>query len=925
MGDSSGEQSSPKQPQQQQRPPLPPEQSGNRTHFLNLLRSYGDFAPREGQEHRDEEYQQDVPQQLQSNEDTVRASNVAEGANIHQRSTSSLPDLFVPPSPAATSAAASAAGSLLFSNKQPGIRPRTTMSMEYSDYANNVAPSGIVPSSSIPNVASAITLVSDNTTSGRPHPPRPPPVANRDQSVFYTTIETGNAGGKSEFIKEDEDSLLDGEGIAADDDDERPDQTKTNEEKNPPQNQANDGNGGPSIMSPRTTQKVEDAFLYPSRNSPGKNVQQPQQPHLLSPSKKPENIRTRGRSVSFGRMMNTNPQQSQRQLQQQRPRHRTINSSSGEDIILNQSGSISGSDDYAISFEANMSASNYNLNVIRKRLQSDKMSSINLDDLLSSGPYEMEAETNILKALEVNNTRHQRYFSETSTILSGVPDTVAHDFSLEDEGEVTMDPQDGSQEAYSSSYHGASLTDEYEQQTPPPPPFGSAGMEEEMPLIKTKNKRSHRRTMSVEDRLAGLTIEYSNLEDSKKRSDLGNGNPEMPINIQSSGDVFRNNTAVIAHKDHLLSPVPRRKYTDISDKLPAVVEIDEETPQISVKDDRSSDDDDKPTCDNDAQTTDSRYSGKVQTKHQKMLAKATDRLKDDLEVWRTFFSPRRENVNTYIKFVFIWMGIPLIGVAFLLYYAFDNPPTYDEDESHKASVSWWLLFCARQVITLSLALFLQLIIVDFLSVGTRIMLRIVGPILTLLVVQSRGWPFVFFFWSILNFGLSWGDREFARHWLYWQDYIGLFNDRNRSGDIVNSSMYTTVLILTAVVSVVVAIKRFAVGLWLSRNTFRKFLDLSRYHSFLLQGVDTDILTCFFSVSSLCDRSLRSSTRKTHEQNGIGQSSCASCKKTRSGEKSRHAKSCCARIVSHYLYNAKVLKTQMHGHLLAVLWHGILGR
>jgi hypothetical protein len=84
----------------------------------------------------------------------------------------------------------------------------------------------------------------------------------------------------------------------------------------------------------------------------------------------------------------------------------------------------------------------------------------------------------------------------------------------------------------------------------------------------------------------------------------------------------------------------------------------------------------------------------------------------------------------------------------------------------------------RQIITLSIALLLQLVIVDFLSVGTRATLRVFGPVMTLLIVQSRGWPLVFFWWSILNFAFIQEDRKRSRHWLFWQNYVGLFNSDN---------------------------------------------------------------------------------------------------------------------------------------------------
>jgi hypothetical protein len=114
-----------------------------------------------------------------------------------------------------------------------------------------------------------------------------------------------------------------------------------------------------------------------------------------------------------------------------------------------------------------------------------------------------------------------RFISETSTILTGVPETMAHDFSLEKGHDDNTDSplRDASQadDAFvSSTYRGTNSTEEdYPQQTPPPPPRQPhfLDMEDEMPLIKVDKKtRCHRRSMSVEDQLAGLTIEFSNLE-----------------------------------------------------------------------------------------------------------------------------------------------------------------------------------------------------------------------------------------------------------------------------------------------------------------------------------------------------------------------------------------------------------------------------
>jgi hypothetical protein len=49
---------------------------------------------------------------------------------------------------------------------------------------------------------------------------------------------------------------------------------------------------------------------------------------------------------------------------------------------------------------------------------------------------------------------------------------------------------------------------------------------------------------------------------------------------------------------------------------------------------------------------------------------------------------------------------------------------------------------------------------------------------TLKVVQARGWPFMLFFWSIFNMILLCGSHKFAAHWLFYQDFLDVFNEKN---------------------------------------------------------------------------------------------------------------------------------------------------
>jgi hypothetical protein len=55
--------------------------------------------------------------------------------------------------------------------------------------------------------------------------------------------------------------------------------------------------------------------------------------------------------------------------------------------------------------------------------------------------------------------------------------------------------------------------------------------------------------------------------------------------------------------------------------------------------------------------------------------------------------------------------------------------------------------------------------------------------------------------------------------LFHQDLIRVFNETNPSGDVVNNQWYTSVLLIAVSVNIVVALKRFLVGLYLRRDTF----------------------------------------------------------------------------------------------------------
>lgn len=142
--------------------------------------------------------------------------------------------------------------------------------------------------------------------------------------------------------------------------------------------------------------------------------------------------------------------------------------------------------------------------------------------------------------------------------------------------------------------------------------------------------------------------------------------------------------------------------------------------------------------------------------------------------------------------------LPSTGIAALLFYVGDNPPCGTQQDCLRASaraeilgnvtdaveeraidnilgprgvrydspsISWWILFIGvRQVITLSLARLFESFIVDFWILKTKSASAILGPYLSLMIVQAKGWPLQFILWGLLDIGMLYGDRPFARHW-----------------------------------------------------------------------------------------------------------------------------------------------------------------
>jgi hypothetical protein len=209
-----------------------------------------------------------------------------------------------------------------------------------------------------------------------------------------------------------------------------------------------------------------------------------------------------------------------------------------------------------------------------------------------------------------------------------------------------------------------------------------------------------------------------------------------------------------------------------------------------------------------------------------------------------FIKPRRQSIVKFSMALF-WLLIISIAVAVVLFYLVGNPPTgivdleasaarngtfvttegKKIDPYARASHSWWILFaCVRLPIAFALARFLQALFIDFLILERRCIVSCMGPTVTLLLVQSKGWPATLFFWSLCNMGLLYGDSPFVAHWAYWQSYVKVFNESNPSGSTISSDFNLRIQLCALGISVFVAIKRLLTGFYQGRKIFLTYAE-----------------------------------------------------------------------------------------------------
>ncbi len=207
-----------------------------------------------------------------------------------------------------------------------------------------------------------------------------------------------------------------------------------------------------------------------------------------------------------------------------------------------------------------------------------------------------------------------------------------------------------------------------------------------------------------------------------------------------------------------------------------------------------------------------------------------------------FINQRRRSIVLYTRLL-VLLVIPAMTASCLLFYFFGNTPTGKVDieilryngtlintkglpiNEHTASVSWWILFvCVRQALTFSLAQLLQVFIIDFLCLNTRFVTTLFGNLVTLLIAQSKGWPFIAVIWALLDLAVLHGPSRFVSSWLYWQEIVAVFNETNPGGKVTSDPWNTRVLTIAICVGITVAMKRLWLGLFLGKKTYVNYAE-----------------------------------------------------------------------------------------------------
>jgi len=162
-----------------------------------------------------------------------------------------------------------------------------------------------------------------------------------------------------------------------------------------------------------------------------------------------------------------------------------------------------------------------------------------------------------------------------------------------------------------------------------------------------------------------------------------------------------------------------------------------------------------------------------------------------------------------------------IGIACLLFYVFDNPIAKNDGTTY----SWYFTLFARFGVTFTLAILIEVLLIDYLFLETNLAVRTIGRFCTLMAVHAKGWPLRIAIWGSLNFVFTIGNQDWRLHWLHNQEHIRVFNNSNPGPKTEEQENLRNIMLSLIILGVVTMFKR---------AYFAYFLGTKRYAMYNLQ-------------------------------------------------------------------------------------------
>jgi hypothetical protein len=162
-----------------------------------------------------------------------------------------------------------------------------------------------------------------------------------------------------------------------------------------------------------------------------------------------------------------------------------------------------------------------------------------------------------------------------------------------------------------------------------------------------------------------------------------------------------------------------------------------------------------------------------------------------------------------------YVTFPALVVAAILYYGVGNPAL--DFMPQDSTISWWLLFFARQGVTFEIAVILQHVVVEGLALRTKWLVFAFGPLVTLGFIQAKGWPLIAVLWSLIDLCVLHGDNVWQQNWFYFLE-IGLFSQKNKGGDFLYTDFYLSLLLAMLLAGFCHAVKRTSVAMSFGKRT-----------------------------------------------------------------------------------------------------------